>query len=156
MTISNRNPYRLDVEAFSLYDGESNITFELDNDLYIGVDRALGNPQDRAERMAKPRLASQAALVLVELGIDGENSHRVRVARTGNIPGPGDSPERWEDAFNYPTHGEAFILGDAIAACQALLDQLLVMRTAEEARAAEHNALSIGEDYGRSQERRDA
>lgn len=146
MTSNNRKQYRLDVEAFTLSDGETNVHFELDNDLYIGVDRALGNPQDRGERAARTRLASQAALVLVELGIDGERTHRVRLERTGNIPGPGEDRGRYEDAFNYPASGEAFILGDAIEALQAVLDQLLVMRTADEAREAERNAVTIGAD----------
>lgn len=158
MTSSNRKPFRLSVESFALFNNDSAVSFEADDDLSIGVSRALGNPTDPAERM-RSRLASQAALVLIELGIDGDPSHRVRVQRTGNFPGPGEDRGLYEDAYNYPTRadgGDALILGDAIEACQAILDQLLVMRTADEARAAEHNALSIGEDYGRSQERRDA
>lgn len=145
---SNRN-YRLDVEAFSLLsDDETCIDFQLDNDLYVGVDRALGNNPDPAKR--KGKIASQAALVLIELGIDGNRTHRVRLERTGNIPGPGDDPSDYETAFNYPRSGEAFILGDAIEACQAVLDQLLVMRTAEEARDAERNAVTIGADAARA------
>lgn len=153
MTSSNRNPFRLSVESFALFNDAGAVHFEADDDLSIGVSRALGNPDDPAERQRR-RLASQAGLVLIELGIDGDPAHRVRVQRTGNYPGPGEDRSLYEDAHNYPTRaegGDALILGDAIEALQAVLDQLLVMRTADEARAAEHNALSIGEDYGRSQ-----
>jgi len=144
MTSNNRN-YRLDVEAFSLSDGETCIDFELDNDLYVGVDRALGNPQDPVERQGG-RCASQAALVLIELGIDGSPQHRVRLERTGNIPGPGESWDDYDDVFNYPRNGEAFILGDAIEACQAVLDQLLAMRTADEVR--EQRAVDAAHENG--------
>jgi len=126
---SNRN-YQLDVEAFSLFADGASVHYEADPDLSIGVNLALtGNRDVRA---------NQAALVLIELGIDGHETHRVRVDRTGNYPGPGEDAADYADAFNYPRSGsEAFILGDAIEACQAVLDQLFAMRTAEEARLAD-------------------
>ena len=153
------NRYELAVEAFSLFNEDKNddapdrlpiVLFEVDPELYHGVDVALGNPQDVAERLGRRRLASQAALVLIELGIDGESTHRVRVDRTGNRSLPGEDPALYDDAFNYPRGGEALILGDAVEALQAVVDQLLVMRSVAEARQAERNAVTIGADAQRA------
>jgi hypothetical protein len=120
--------HSLDVERFSLYDGDTSMHFESDPDLYLGCSRALGNAP------GKPR-ASQAALVLVELGVDGCPTHVVRVDRTGNYPGPGDDPARYQDSFNYPggQSGNALMMRDAITALQAVLDQLLTMQSVTEA-----------------------
>ncbi len=133
--------YSLTVEAFDLHDGETSIHFKVDPDLYVGVDRALGNDPARRGRPC----AQQAALVLIELGIDGNKVHRVRVERTGNSPGPDDDPQWYEDAFNYNRdEASASIVEDAVTALQAVLAQILVMRTPEQVTAFERAAYELG------------
>lgn len=136
--------YKLHVDNFSVVDPEADggrgldVTFEVDPDLYLGCGRALGNVPGR-------RIANQAALVLVELGIDGSASHRVRVDHTGNMPGPNDDPALFADAFNYPRGGGYVeILTDAIESLTALRDQLEAFRSAEEYKADARDAGRLG------------
>jgi hypothetical protein len=136
--------YQLGVEQFSLFDrdGDTILHFEVDPDLYVGCKDAIvgagGHPHP-----------SMAGLVLIELGIDGYPTHRVRVERTGNIPGPDDDPRLYDDAFNYEREeAPVAMLDDAINALQALRDQLDVMQTAEKVREQERSAFSLGADAG--------
>lgn len=118
---------RLDVEAFTLSNGESNVHFEADDDLAVSVKPARGS-------------GSVAGLVLLELGIDGYQTHRARV----DVFGASEDPEE----YHYGSDQLA-ALDDAIDALMAVRDQLAVMRTAAEAREAEHNAFKIGADAQR-------
>ena len=123
----------LEVEAFSLYgdDDTGHVHFEDDGNLFVHY-----SPNGT-------RMPNLAGLLVVELGIDGYRSHRVRaeVRNFRNVA---------PDEFAYSGDRVA-ALNDAIDALTAVRDQLEVMRTPNEARAAEHNAIRIGEDYGRSQ-----
>lgn len=133
------NHYKLDVEAFSLFDrteGEDKrpiVHFEVDPDLYVTARAARGG-------------GVSAGLVLVDLGIDGYLTHRVRV---DTRPVRSDSDP---EAFDY--EGDRLhALDDAIEALTAVRDQLAAMRPAPEVQAAERNAFEIGRDAERLQVR---
>lgn len=150
--------YRIAVENFSLYDGETSLHFERDMDLYVEAGRALSHPAGAPK-------GRQAALVLIELGIDGEHAHRVRVDQTSYLfcPGPGEDPSLYDGAFVYPHQNpETFILSDALEAVEALLERLRAMNATEQAPAAPvdgrcrcglladalvHNATANGHDF---------
>lgn len=103
--------YALDVERFTLADPSANDGygstrhFENDAELRHGCRDALG-------------AGSQAALLLIELGIDGADSHRVRLEH---------QPVREPDAVNYKRDDVA-ALDAAIETLTAIRDELARMR----------------------------
>lgn len=99
--------YRTNVESLNLYasDGDQILHYEEDHDLHVHC-------------KAANRGGTTAGLVLVELGIDGYETHRVRF----NV-GSGHLEET--EAFRYALQGdEVRALTDAINAMTALRDEL--------------------------------
>lgn len=118
--------YALDVERFTLSDQARTRHFEGDAELRLGCKGALDG-------------GSQAALVLIELGIDGYDSHRVRIEH---------QPVLDPDALTYQRDDVA-ALDAAIETLTAIRDQLAAMRSVEDAAARELRAFDLGADAGR-------
>ena len=118
---------RLEVEAFTLRTDETHVHFETDHDLMVTCKAATGG-------------GSHAGLVLVQLGIDGYRTHRAQL----DLSAFADD----DDAVHY-NGSQVDALTDAIDALTAARDQLEVMQTVHEARAAERNAFEIGADAQR-------
>lgn len=116
--------YRLDIEAFTLRSDQTDVHYEADSDLFVDY---------------RPK-GDRAGLVMVELGIDGYRSHRVRT----DVQRFAEDPEM----FTYAGDRIA-ALDDAIEALSAVRDQLATMRTPEQAEAGQRNAFDIGRDYER-------
>ncbi|MDO9498102.1 MAG: hypothetical protein Q7J48_20530 [Nocardioides sp.] len=107
--------YRASVGELSLHDPESgrNLHFERDHDLTVETKRAN-------------RGGEIAAVLLIELGIDGCETHQARLD-FGHITGAYNDPE----AFHYALTGdEVRALTDAIDTLTALRDELARMTTA--------------------------
>lgn len=119
--------YSLDVEAFTLSDGTTNLHYEADDDLAVNSKQARGG-------------GSVAGLVFLELGIDGYRTHRARV----DVLGGSEDPE----AYTYGLDRLA-VLNDAIEALTATRDQLAAMRSVQETRQQERNAFELGRDAQR-------
>lgn len=122
------SPWELTVERFSLHDGRDDrddllpsIHFEQDSDLYVNTKVAAGG--------------TYAGVVLVALGIDGYASHHVSV---DTYP----TSVRDEGAFDYKGDTQ-HALSDAVAALEAVVEQLRVMRSAAEDAAAHRNTASV-------------
>lgn len=101
-------PYRVSVDELSLYDAETGLSlhFERDHDLYIST-------------KAAQRGGELAAVVVMELGIDGYACHRARLDFGAMFPSEG------EELFHYSRSGdEVRALTDAIDTLTALRDQL--------------------------------
>lgn len=105
--------YALDVERFTLSNSSANDGygrtrhFEGDAELHHGCRAALGS-------------GSQAALLLIELGIDGADSHRVSIEhQPPSVLDP--------DAVHYGRDDVA-ALDDAIETLTAIRDELARMR----------------------------
>lgn len=97
--------YRVSVDELSLYDAGTgrSLHYEHDHDLRVNVKPAI-------------RGGDQAALILIELGIDGGDCHQARL----------DIGPCWEDGtFCYEKTGdEVRAITDAIDTLAALRDQL--------------------------------
>lgn len=102
------------IEQFSLYaDGGKALSFEQDMDLHVHTKAARGGGR-----------GSVAAVVLVELGIDGYEAHRARLDY-------GLVPLDDTEAFRYDRgRDEVRVLTDAIDALTALRDELARMTVA--------------------------
>lgn len=114
MSSENRNARQLDVEAFSLYGTDqtrgNHVHYEADDDLTVQCARALGSGQ-------------RAGLVLVELGIDGYETHKVRVECGAVIIDHAED----ETVLHYGGDKVA-ALDDALAAIEAVRDKLEAIR----------------------------
>lgn len=89
----------LEVEGFTLCDGDGAVRhFEFDRDLNVTAARALGS-------------GTQQAVLLVALGLDGEDIHRLQL-------------NYMRSAFENSAH----VIDEAIEALEAFRDQLDVMR----------------------------
>ena len=104
MSSENRDARQLDVEAFSLY----------------GTDKTRGNVHYEADDDLSGQLAG---LVLVELGIDGYETHKVRVDLSAVMIDHAED----ETVLHYGGDKVA-ALDDALAAIEAVRDQLEAMR----------------------------
>lgn len=100
--------YRVSVDELTLYDSEANrvLHYERDHDLTV-------------QAKAANRGGEIAALLLIELGIDGAETHQARLD-FGIIKG-----SEGDGAFRYNRGGdEVRVLTDAIETLTALRDQL--------------------------------
>ena len=110
----------LEVEGFTLCDGAGSVRhFEFDCDLNVTAAEALGS-------------GTQQAVLLVALGLDGEDTHRLQL-------------NYMRSAFENSAH----VLDEAIEALEAFRDQLEVMRAVGAARATERNAFEVGAESQR-------
>ena len=113
---------QLTVEGFTLYDGkDATRHFERDHDLAHKTRKALGG-------------GTQRAVLLVTLGIDEYDCHRVQLDY-----GPG----RYDD-------GAHDAVSEAIEALEVIRQQLSVMQATPCARSAEHNTFLLGVEAERS------
>lgn len=95
------------IEAFDLYiDGDGSRHYERDHDLFINAKSATDGGET-------------AALVLIELGIDGNRTHRAKFDFGLAEPSP--------DGFTYERDVEVRALSDAIETPTALRDRMAAM-----------------------------
>lgn len=112
---------RLDVEGFTLCDDKGATRhFERDHDLDHKTRKALGS-------------GTQRAVLLVTLGIDEYDCHRVQLDYR-----PGHYDET------------AYVVDEAIEALQVIRQQLSVMQATPGARFSEHNAFTLGVEAERA------
>ena len=113
---------RLDVEGFTLYDDKgASRHFERDHDLEIKAKKALGASGD------------QRAVLLITLGIDEYDCHRVQLDYR-----PGHYDET------------CYVVDEAIEALEVIRQQLSVMQATPGARFSEHNAFTLGVEAERA------
>ena len=112
---------RLDVEGFTLHDDKgASRHFERDHDLDHKTRKALGS-------------GSQRAVLLITLGIDEYDCHRVQLDYR-----PGHYDET------------CYVVDEAIAALEVIRQQLSVMTSTPDARFSEHNAFTLGVEAERA------
>lgn len=101
--------YRVSVDELTLHDAAGDgrsLHYERDHDLTVNTKTALGG-------------GTQAAIILLELGIDGHETHRARLDFGFN------PAEDGEEVFTYDRRGdEVRALTDAIDTLTALRDHL--------------------------------
>ena len=111
---------RLTVEGFTLSDGENATRFfERDHDLDHKTRKALGR-------------GTQRAVLLVTLGIDEYDCHRVQLNYR---------PGHYDEA--------CYVLDEAIEALEVIRHQLAVMASTPHARESDRNAFQLGVDAER-------